>query len=198
MCLLRLNLIEAVPVLILAALLSPVHTFAQQGQQTLTNADIVNMTKSGIAEQTIILMVQKTANKFDTSPDALIELKKAGVSDAVLNAILTSTPSGLPSQNTDAAVQDCGETLNKALNAMGPPDTLNGVQSVRLLAQSTIQRTTGTQTFQVERVTDYSGSVYMSAQQSTGVGAKTVLTPAFNYMVLRWRCQIVPAQAQQR
>jgi hypothetical protein len=54
-------------------------TLAQEAQRTLTNADILNLTKSGIGEQTIILMIQKASPKFDTSPEALIELKKGGV-----------------------------------------------------------------------------------------------------------------------
>jgi hypothetical protein len=195
---LSLDRIRAVLIVVLAAHLSPVQALPQQGQRPLTNADIVNMTKSGIAEQTIILMVQKTPNKFDTSPDALIELKKAGVSDAVLNAILAGTPSRLPPQGTDAIVpQDCGEILNRTLNAMGPPDALNGVQLIRLVGQSTLQRAAGTQTYQVERVTDYSGSVYMALQQSTGIGAKTVLTPAFSYMVIGKMTSTIPPETLQ-
>lgn len=48
------------------------------------------MTKAGIGEQTIILAIQRGAVKFDTSPQALVALKSAGVSDQVLNAMLTS------------------------------------------------------------------------------------------------------------
>ncbi|MGA2115831.1 MAG: hypothetical protein ABSH56_13910 [Bryobacteraceae bacterium] len=50
----------------------------------MTNADVVNMAKSGVGEQTIILVIQKGKPKFDTSPEAVIELKKAGVSDRSL------------------------------------------------------------------------------------------------------------------
>jgi hypothetical protein len=175
------NRIRAVIFLFVTAL--PVHTFAQQAQQILTNADIVKMMKSGIADETIILVIQKTPNKFDTSPDALIELRKAGVSDAVIRAVLTGAPSGVLPQNTSSGVhQDCGQMLDKTLNAIGPRDTLNSVQSIRMLGQSTTQRATGTQTFQMERVADYSGSLYISVQLPTGMAAKTVLTPAFNYL----------------
>ena len=50
---------------------------AQGSNRVITNADIINMAKSGIGEQTIILTIQKAATKFDTSPDALIQLKTA-------------------------------------------------------------------------------------------------------------------------
>jgi hypothetical protein len=59
---------------------------AQEPNRTLTNADIISMAKSGIGEQTIILTIQKGATKFDTTPEALIQLKTAGISDAVLKA----------------------------------------------------------------------------------------------------------------
>ena len=52
---------------------------AQEMQRTLTNADIINMAKSGIGDQTIILTIQKATTKFDSSPEALIQLKAAGV-----------------------------------------------------------------------------------------------------------------------
>src|SRR5713226_360677 len=78
---------------------------AQEPRRTLANADIINLVKSGIGEQTIILTIQKATTKFDTSPEALIQLKTAGVSDAVLNAMLTA--SSLPV--VTAAQQDCSQ-----------------------------------------------------------------------------------------
>jgi TPR repeat protein len=67
------------------------------GQATpagITNSDVISMTKAGIGEQTIILAIQRGPDKFDTSPQALIALKVAGVSDQVLNAMLASDNSG--------------------------------------------------------------------------------------------------------
>jgi hypothetical protein len=173
---LTLNRIRAVLFLLVTALL-PVHTFAQ-AQQILTNADIVKMMKSEIADETIILVIQKSPTKFDTSPDALIELRKAGVSDAVIRAVLTGTPSGMPPPSAGSVVhQDCGQILDQTLNALGPRDRLNSVQSIRMLGQSTTQRAT------FERIADYSGSLYLSVQLPKGLAAKTVLTPAFNYLI---------------
>lgn len=57
----------------------------------ITNSDVVSMTRAGIGDQTIILAIHRGPDKFDTSPQALVALKRAGVTDKVLNAIL-STP----------------------------------------------------------------------------------------------------------
>lgn len=64
----------------------------QAAPNAITNSDVISMTKAGIGEHTIILAIKRGPVKFDTSPQALIALKHAGVSDQVLNAIL-STPS---------------------------------------------------------------------------------------------------------
>jgi hypothetical protein len=66
------------------------------------------MTKAGIGEQTIILTIQRGPVKIDTSPQSLIALKQAGVSDQVLNAILTATAK-------DAGITTAGES-NSAPN----------------------------------------------------------------------------------
>jgi hypothetical protein len=73
--------------LTLVALLSAT-TFAQEVSQTLTNADVLKMASSGISEQTIVIAIERGPTKFDTSPQALIDLKKEGIPDAVLNSML--------------------------------------------------------------------------------------------------------------
>ncbi|HRH46360.1 MAG TPA: S1C family serine protease [Pyrinomonadaceae bacterium] len=75
--------------------------FAQEiKQEKLTNKDLIEMTKSGLPE-TIILAKMKTSGvNFDTSPAALLELKKEGVSDAVILAILQ------PGETKPARIKD--------------------------------------------------------------------------------------------
>ena len=56
----------------------------------LTNADIVKMTKAGISESIIVREIQMSRSDFSTSPAALIELKKHGVSEDIIGAVLDS------------------------------------------------------------------------------------------------------------
>ena len=56
----------------------------------LTNADIVKMTKAGLSESIILREIQISRTDFSTSPAALIELKKHGVPESVLGAVLDS------------------------------------------------------------------------------------------------------------
>ena len=66
---------------------------AQQDKKPLTNEDIVKMVKAELPEDTIILVIQKSPNRFDTSPDALIALKEAGATKKVLDALVKSQDS---------------------------------------------------------------------------------------------------------
>jgi hypothetical protein len=50
----------------------------------MKNEDVIKMAKAGLNDATIILSINKEPGEYDTSPDGLIELKKAGVSDAVI------------------------------------------------------------------------------------------------------------------
>src|SRR5687767_12885282 len=54
----------------------------------LTNNDVVEMTKSGLAAEVIIAKIKTSPSRFDTSPLTLAKLKEAGLSDAVLTAMV--------------------------------------------------------------------------------------------------------------
>src|SRR5262245_60941428 len=101
---------------------------SQEPQHVLSNSDIINMAKSGIGDATIILSIQKSQTKFDTGPDGLIQLKTAGVSDAVLNAMLGSTGnSGQPNQ-------DCSQSLDKLLGTLGTADRIASLTASRYVS----------------------------------------------------------------
>jgi hypothetical protein len=55
---------------------------------TLTNDDIVTQVKNKLADSLIITQIKKSACAFDTSTGGLVKLKQAGVSDAVMQAMV--------------------------------------------------------------------------------------------------------------
>jgi hypothetical protein len=63
---------------------------AGQTQKPLTNADIVNMTKQGFDPSLIVKDIRSSSTDFDTSPQALIDLKNAGVDKSVMEAMLSA------------------------------------------------------------------------------------------------------------
>jgi hypothetical protein len=57
-------------------------------QETLTNQSIIDMVASKISQDIIVAKIKSSSNKFDTSSAALQNLKKAGVSDAIILAMV--------------------------------------------------------------------------------------------------------------
>lgn len=60
----------------------------RQAQPALTNAAIVKLAKAGFKEKTIISIINTRIPNFDLSPDRMIELKRNGVSEKIIIAML--------------------------------------------------------------------------------------------------------------
>ncbi len=63
------------------------------GPTTLTNASVVKLVRAGFKEKTVIAIINARPVSFDLSPDRLIELKKAGVPERVILAMLARAES---------------------------------------------------------------------------------------------------------
>jgi uncharacterized protein YcfJ len=61
-------------------------------QRALHNDDIVYMVKTNVSDQVIINSMRERGGRFDTSPEAIVNLKSNGVDDAVIYAMQTTQP----------------------------------------------------------------------------------------------------------
>jgi hypothetical protein len=86
-CFIRLALILALGSS--AVLLGPLASVRSAAQEALTNESVIGMVKAGLGESIIIQKIRSSQRKFDTSTDALIKLKAAGVPDKVVEAMIT-------------------------------------------------------------------------------------------------------------
>ena len=106
------------------ALILPLVALAQtnQSQKTLNNAAVVKLTKAGFKEKTIISIIYSRAPNFDLSPDRMIELKKNGVSEKIIIAML-SRQEGMESFDDDTWGDD--EFITRGLDPKtgGTPST---------------------------------------------------------------------------
>jgi hypothetical protein len=59
-----------------------------QSQKTLNNAAVVKLAKAGFKEKTIISIINSRVPNFDLSPDRMIELKRNGVTEKIIIAML--------------------------------------------------------------------------------------------------------------
>lgn len=57
--------------------------------ETLTNKGVIALTGAGLSPELIVAKMEGSACAFDLSADGLVALKKAGVTDAVLQAMLS-------------------------------------------------------------------------------------------------------------
>ena len=62
----------------------------QQAKQEgpLTNAEVIKLVKAGFKEKTIVLIIAARIPNFDLSPDRMIQLKRAGVNENIIVAML--------------------------------------------------------------------------------------------------------------
>lgn len=100
-------LILASLMLCLVVLRVPLPASSGQGTNAapLTNSDIIMMAQAKLPDSVIIAKIRSSSCKFDTSADALIELRQTGVSGAVL-----------------AAMAECGSPLATAPAAASNPN----------------------------------------------------------------------------
>jgi hypothetical protein len=81
-------------------------SFGQKASaQSLTNNDVVKMVQAQLGDSVIIAKIKSSRCEFDTSPDALISLKQAGVSNSVLQAMtesMTAPPVASEGRSTGA------------------------------------------------------------------------------------------------
>jgi len=150
------------------------------------------MSKSGIGDATIILTIQKSATKFDTSPDALIQLKAAGLSDALLNAMLAALPTSSNSNSAQPSQQDCSQALDKLLNTYGTTERIASITASRQVSTGVTSQASGTRMNRLERVTLWTGSTRATLQPPTGEASTVVITPEFNYMIAGKMTTLVP------
>lgn len=74
----------------------------QSTSPALTNKDVLDMTKAGLASDIIVAKITSSETNFDTSPAALAELKSAGVPDTVILAMVKGPAAASATSETPA------------------------------------------------------------------------------------------------
>jgi hypothetical protein len=76
-----------------------------QQEQALNNDSIIRMVKAQLSDDVIVTTINASPGTYDTSPDGLIALKQAGVSDKVIAAIVAKS-SPAPSDSAAPSTPD--------------------------------------------------------------------------------------------
>src|SRR4051812_36488605 len=70
-------------------------SIAYSQEEMMTNDEVISLATAGLNSSIIVNKIRISKSNFDTSTDALIKLKKAGISDEIINAMLEAK-SGKP------------------------------------------------------------------------------------------------------
>jgi len=74
---------------VLCLLINYVQVFGQsRDNSTLTNASVVKLVKAGFKEKSVITIIASRPVQFDLSTDRIIELKRTGVSERIILAMM--------------------------------------------------------------------------------------------------------------
>src|SRR5438045_6592377 len=65
----------------------------------LTNAAVVKLVRAGFSEKTVIAIMRARPVRFELAPDHLIELKKRGVSEKIILAMLARDDGAMPADD---------------------------------------------------------------------------------------------------
>jgi len=75
-------------------------------REVLTNEAIVNLSRAGFKERTIITLIRTSETAFDISTLRLVELKKRGVNEKVINEMIERTNYGAAAQRLTSLRDD--------------------------------------------------------------------------------------------
>jgi hypothetical protein len=97
--------------------------FAQQAQKPLTNDSVITMVKGGVPESIVVSTIQTHPSKFDISPNGLIALHKAGITQPEMDAIVAAASGGgSPSAPAPAAAASNPAVTPSAPTTVAPPN----------------------------------------------------------------------------
>lgn len=85
----RSKLLKLAAAIILTVVLAASANAQGQSPKVMTNQDVLDMVKAGLSTQVIAISIERApATQFDVQPATLVTLKRAGVSDRVLEAMV--------------------------------------------------------------------------------------------------------------
>jgi hypothetical protein len=95
-----------------------------KAQQPLTNQDVIQLVKGGLPESVILKAIANQPVQFDISAQALITLKAAGVSDKIIQQMLTiATTSNKTRVSTSSSASGSPTTVSTTSKSSPPAPT---------------------------------------------------------------------------
>lgn len=123
--------------LVLCLIISCASAWAQSDNNApLTNASIVKLVKAGFKEKSIITIIAARPVSFDLSTDRLIELKRTGVTEKVILAMMARQEGNDFSDETWTDEEFFSQSTNAAKNSSTKPGNSNDGSSTDIFGSS--------------------------------------------------------------
>ena len=87
--------------------------YAQRPQPPLTNASVVKLVRAGFKEKTVIAIINNRPSDFRLEPEQLIELKRSGVSENIIIAMMAQDESFVLSDDEWSLDSTLGRNRNR-------------------------------------------------------------------------------------
>ena len=90
--------------------------FAQLPQPPLTNASVVKLVRAGFKDKTVIAIINNRPSNFRLEPEQLIELKRNGVSENIILAMLSQDDSFVMQDDDWSLDSTLGRSRNRGID----------------------------------------------------------------------------------
>lgn len=105
---------------------------AQQGYEPpLSNSAVIKLVRAGFREKTIIAIIHSRPTRFNLEPDRLIELKRSGVSENIILAMLSQDESFVSMGDDWSGDLSLGGNQKQSESLPGGTDIFGGSQGSR-------------------------------------------------------------------
>lgn len=96
--------------LLFAAFFITANSVIYAQDEVMTNNEVISLAKAGLNSSIIVNKIRTSKSNFDLSTDSLITLKKAGVSDEIVTAMLEAkSGKAMPANSANAAAATTGD-----------------------------------------------------------------------------------------
>lgn len=157
---------------------------AQQSSETpLTNAAVVKLVRAGFKEKTVIAIVNNRPNRFNLEPDKLIELKRNGVSENIILAMLAQDDGFLMGEGDWSTDSMLGRRSGRGNDEQNSADIFGGSQGSRsqsggrggLGGNETSSTTTGSATVRILRPPSEAGGAPLKMEKVPTLNNESVI-----------------------
>ena len=126
------NMLIRLTLLVAVCCATALHSPAQRpAQPPLTNAAVVKLVRAGFKEKTVIAIIRNRPSSFNLDPDKLIDLKRNGVSENIILAMLAQDESFVVADDDWTNDSDFGRGSTRPIEKNADPggvDIFGGTQ----------------------------------------------------------------------